>query len=159
MATEIEFNKEIVFGSSDSTVSRRISRLEKLGKLKRIAPRLYTTNFHDSPETIIRRNIIDVVAWRFPNTIISHRSAFEMRPTQTNDFFITSLTARKITDLPGVTINVIKGKPALKSDINMTNPPIFISSECRWILEILQQTRKDGEDAKSLPIEFIEQRL
>jgi hypothetical protein len=159
MATKIDLNKEVVFGSSDSIISRRISLLEKSGKLKRIAPRLYTSNFHDSPETIVKRNIIDIIAWRLPNTIISHRSAVEMRPTQTNDFFVTSLTARKITDLPGVTINVIKGKPALESDITMTNPPIHISSEYRWILEIVQQTRKEGADAKSLPIEFVEQRL
>jgi hypothetical protein len=130
MATEIVLNKEIVFGSSDSIISRRISGLEKSGKLKRIAPRLYTGNFHDSPETIVKRNIIDIIAWRLPNAVISHRSAFEMRPTQTNDFFVTSLTTRKITDLPGVTINVIKGKPALESDINMTNPPIYISASC-----------------------------
>lgn len=44
MAIEIDFSKEIIFSSSESTVSRRISQLEKEGKLKKIAPRILTTN-------------------------------------------------------------------------------------------------------------------
>lgn len=35
---------EILFGSSDKTLSQQISRLEKAGKIKKIAPRIYTSN-------------------------------------------------------------------------------------------------------------------
>ena len=41
--TGIDLYKEIVFGSSDSAVAQRISELEKQGKLRKIALRLYTT--------------------------------------------------------------------------------------------------------------------
>ncbi len=159
MATEIDFSKEIIFSSSESTVSRRISQLEKDGKLKKIAPRIYTTNLMDSPSYIIRRNLLDILAWRFPNAIISHRSANELRPTSTGDFFLTYTQNRKIEDLPGVRINIIQGKTALESDIKFGNLDIYSSSESRWMLEVMQSSRKKGDESKSLPIEFIEKRL
>jgi hypothetical protein len=159
MAIDIDMTKEIVFASSEATVSRRISQLEKSGKLKKLAPRLYTTNLQDSPEHIIRRNLIDLLAWRFPGAVISHRSAHELRPTETGDFFITSTFNRKITDIPGITVNVMKGKPALDSDIPVGTLPIHISSEYRWTLEVMQISRKKGGESKSFPVDFIEKRL
>lgn len=53
----IDLYKEIVFGSADSTTAQRISDLEKQGKLRKIAPRLYTTNMKDSPEAIVRSSL------------------------------------------------------------------------------------------------------
>jgi hypothetical protein len=159
MALDIDMTKEIVFASSEATVSRRISQLEKAGKLRKLAPRIYTTNLQDSPEHIIRRNLIDVLAWRFPEAVISHRSAHELRPTATGDFFVTHTFNRKITDIPGIKLNVMKGKPALENDIPFGVLPIYISSEYRWTLEVMQSSRKKGGESKSFPIEFIEQRL
>ena len=86
----IDLYKEIVFGSADSTTAQRISDLEKQGKLRKIAPRLYTTNMKDSPEAIVRRNLIEILVWRFPKAIISHRSAYEMRPTGAGELFLTT---------------------------------------------------------------------
>ncbi len=48
--------QEIIFGSSDSSISMQLSRLEKDGKIRKIATRLYSGNLEDSPETIVRRN-------------------------------------------------------------------------------------------------------
>jgi len=44
MADTLNLSKEIIFSSSDSNVSRKISSAEKAGKLKKLAPRIYTTN-------------------------------------------------------------------------------------------------------------------
>ena len=153
----INLHREIIFGSADSATAQRISELEKQGKLRKIAPRLYSTNMKDSPESIVRRNLIEILVWRFPNAIISHRSAYEMRPTQSGNIFLTSTQNRRITDLPGICVNLIKGHPALSSDIPYMG--IFISSESRWMLEILQSSRKSSEDSKSLPQTFVEERL
>lgn len=49
--------QEIVFASADSATSRRISKWEDDGILRKIAPRIYTPNFEDSAEDIVRRNI------------------------------------------------------------------------------------------------------
>lgn len=54
----VDLTREIVFASSDPDVSHAISRLVKQEKLRKIAPRLYTTNLIDSPESIVRRNIL-----------------------------------------------------------------------------------------------------
>ena len=48
---------EIVFGSAEPRVSVAISRDVKAGRLQRIAPKLYTTNFKDAPSSIIQRNL------------------------------------------------------------------------------------------------------
>ena len=153
----IDLYKEIVFGSADSTTAQRISDLEKQGKLRKIAPRLYTTNMKDSPEAIVRRNLIEILVWRFPNAIISHRSAYEMRPTGAGELFLTTTQNRRITDLPGLGVNLIKGHAALKSDIPYMG--IYISSESRWILEVLESSRKSGDESKSLPQTFVEERM
>lgn len=42
--------QEIIFGSSDSSVSKKISKLEKEGKVRKLAPRLYSGNLEDEPE-------------------------------------------------------------------------------------------------------------
>ncbi|WP_071145168.1 Fic family protein [Bacteroides ihuae] len=159
MPTEIDFSKEIIFGSSDAVVSRRISQLEKNEKLKKIAPRIYTTNLLDSPAYIVKRNLLDILAWRFPGAVISHRSANELRPTETGDLFITYTYNRKIIDLPGVRLNIIQGKPALENDVKYGDLSIYSSSESRWMLEVMQISRKKGGESKSFPISFIEQRL
>ncbi|MDR1610172.1 MAG: Fic family protein [Candidatus Symbiothrix sp.] len=159
MNTNIDTSKEILFASSDAVVSRKISQLEKVGTLKKIAPRIYTTNLLDSPESIVKRNLIDILAWRFPGAVISHRSANELRPTETGDFFITYTFNRKIMDIPGVRLNVLQGKPALNNDIPMGSLPIYIASEYRWMLENMQASRKSANESKSFSAETIEKRL
>jgi|WetSurMetagenome_2_1015567.scaffolds.fasta_scaffold92303_2 hypothetical protein len=153
----IDFTKEIIFSSSEKSLSNKISRAENKGRLKKIAPRIYTTNLRDSAEYIIKRNFFEILKWRFPNAIISHRSATELRPTETGNFFITSNYTKKITDLKGITLNVLEGKPALESDVNLGG--IYASSECRWILENMQVSRKKGGESKTFPIEYIEDKL
>jgi len=157
MITNIDFSKEIIFSSSDTTVSKQISKAEKDGKIRKIAPRIYTTNLRDSAEYIIKRHFFDILQWRFPNAVISHRSASELRPTETGNFFITSNYTKKITDLRGITFNVLEGKPALESDINLGG--IYASSEWRWILENMQSSRKKGSESKTFPVELIEDKL
>ena len=157
MASKIDITKEIIFSSSDPNVSRQISALEKEGKLKKIAPRLYTSNMVDSVENIIRRNIIDILVWRYPNAIISHRSAKEMRPTPTGDFFLTTTRNKRISDLPGITINLMKGPEPSEGDIPYNG--LYIAGEYRWMLENMQVSRKSGDESKVLPIESIENKL
>ena len=154
----MDFNKEIIFSSSEPNLSRRISQAEADGRLRKIAPRIYSTNLLDAPENIIRRNFFEILSWRFPEAVISHRSAIELRPTAEGHFFMTSTYSRKITDLPGVTINLYKGKPALESDTHFNG--LYISSEYRHMLENLQESRKtkDGVE-KNLPQAEIEERL
>lgn len=152
-------NKEIIFGTSDSVESRRISKMEKEGKLKKIAPRIYTSNLLDSESNIIRRNFLEIIAWRLPNAIISHRSSFSMSPTTSGDFFLTAGSSRIIDDIPGIKLNVMKGAEPLPSDIKLGEMPLYVSSEYRRTLEVLQSSRKRGDESKSLEQSFVEKRM
>jgi len=157
MAGNIDFGQEIIFASSDKSISNQISKAEKEGKIRKIAPRIYTTNLRDSAEYIIKRHFFDILKWRFPEAVISHRSASELRPTETGNFFITSNYTKRITDWKGIILNVIEGKPALESDVNLGG--IYASSEYRWVLENMQISRKKGNESKVFSIEYIEDKL
>jgi hypothetical protein len=157
MTDTLNLSKEIIFSSSDPNISRKISQSVKAGKLKKIAPRVYTTNMIDSEENIVKRNLIDILAWRYPNAVISHRSAHELRPTENGDFFISYNFRKKITDLPGITLNINDGPEAIGGDILLNG--IFIASEYRWMLECMQISKRQGEHSKVLPVSFIESRL
>lgn len=157
MVDIIDFKQEIIFASSNKSISNQISKAEKEGKIKKIAPRIYTTNLRDSAEYIIKRHFFDILKWRFPEAVISHRSASELRPTESGNFFLTSNYTKKITDFKGIILNVMEGKSALKSDMNLGG--IYASSEWRWMLENMQISRKKGGESKTFPIEYIEDKL
>ena len=154
---QLDLNKEIVFASSDSDVSHIISRLVKQGRLKKIAPRIYTTNLIDSPENIVRRNILNILMRLFPGRVISHRSAREMRLTSNGFFFLTGNANRKVTNLPGVVIVVNKGPGGDKNDTVFGQ--MFIAGEYRWMLENMQESRRSGDQSKVLPTDVIEKKL
>lgn len=155
--TKIDLTKEIVFASSDSNLSHQIAQAEKKGLLRKIAPRIYTSNTIDSVENIVRRNIIDILAWRYPSAVISHRSANELRPTKEGEFFLTTTHNKRITDLSGITLNLLKGKPAIEGDIPYNG--LYIAGEYRWLLENMQSSRKQGDFSKILPVSAIEDKL
>lgn len=152
--------KEIIFGSDDAREANLISKAEKKGKLRKIAARLYTTNMVDSLENIVRRNLIDIIEWRLPGAIISHRSAATLKPTEKGNMYITYSFNKKIGSIPGIILNVSKGHEPISSDIKFGSSNIYASSEYRWFLEVMQKSRTgtDGEN-RSLPQEFIEKRL
>ena len=149
--------QEVIFGSSNPNISKKISKLEKEGKLKKIAPRLYTGNLEESPESIIRRNIFTILGRLFPGAVLSHRSALEFQPTSTNQIFLTHTYTKK-TKLPGLTIRFLKGYGAIEGD-NILSGEIYASQQARAFLENLQTSRKRGPDSKTLTSREIEERL
>ena len=58
---------EIVFSSSNPSISKQIKKMESQGKLIKIAPRIYTSNLVESPESIIKRNIFPILAHLYPD--------------------------------------------------------------------------------------------
>lgn len=155
----MDLRKEIIFAADDSTDAMAISRAEKIGKIRKLATRIYTTNMLDSPENIVRRNLIDIIAWRLPGAVLSHRSGATLRPTEKGNIYLTYTFTKRI-ELPGVTLNVLAGPGAHATDIRLGQAEIYASSEKRWMLESMQPARcgKDG-DIKTLPTSFIENRL
>ena len=84
------FINEIIIASSDPETSRQITKLKREGKITKIASRVYTSNMNDTPEHIVRRNIFYILGKLYPKAVISHRSAFEVRPTTDGDIYLTT---------------------------------------------------------------------
>ncbi|MCK4745856.1 MAG: cell filamentation protein Fic, partial [Bacteroidales bacterium] len=87
---------EVLFGTSDKQVSRRISKLLGEGRIRKIAPRLYTTNLSEPEDVIIRRNLFEIITNLYPGAMITHRSAFEYEPTKAGHIFLTYKYTRKV---------------------------------------------------------------
>ncbi len=149
--------KEVLFSSSDSKTSKQISRLEKEGKIRKISPRVYTSNFTDTNETIIRRNLFNILGSLYPGAVLSHRSAFEFEPTQAGYIFLTYKYTKKIP-LPGITISFIEGPEPIPGD-NLISDGLFVSQKPRAFLENLQITRNTGSISKCLALPEIEEKL
>jgi len=149
--------QEVVFSSSYPQVSKQVSKLEKAGKLRKIAPRIYTPNFTDSPETIIRRNLFAILGKLYPGAMLSHRSALEFQPTSAGHIFLTYTYTKKIK-LPGITLRFMEGHAPIEGD-NRFSGELFASQMERALLENLQVSRQTGPQSKTLTLPEIEERL
>jgi hypothetical protein len=148
---------ELVFATADRRGNYKISKMLKESKLRKIAPRIYSTNLEEKPSEIIKRNILEILGSLYPGSVLSHRSAFEFKPTSTSNIFVTYSYTKKI-NLPGVIINFLKGKGPVEGDNKMIGE-LYVSSKERAFLENLQITKKAGPDSKSLSIPQIEEKL
>tara|TARA_R110002049_G_scaffold308721_1_gene513653 strand:- start:408 stop:1886 length:1479 start_codon:yes stop_codon:yes gene_type:complete len=149
--------QEIIYGSSDSVTSRRISKWKDEGIVRKIAPRLYTSNLEDSPADIIKRNIFPILGNLYPGAVLSHRSAFEFAPTANGQVFVTYKYTKKVK-LPGITIRFMEGVPAIKGDTSFSGK-LMVSQRERALLENLQVSRQTGADSKTLAYPQIEEKL
>ena len=139
--------QEIILGSPNSKISKQISKLLKEGKIRKIAPRIYSSNLTQPVEEIIRRNLFQILGNLYPNAILSHRSAFEFEPTKNGQIFISYSYTKKV-NLPGITIHFLKGNKGIEGD-NIISGKLFVSQQARAFLENLQVSKNMGKDAKS----------
>jgi len=149
--------QEVIFSSSDKNLSKQISKLEKAGEIRKIAPRIYTSNFIDEPEVIISKNIFTILGKLYPNSVLSHRSALEFKPTSAGHIFVTYTYTKKIK-LPGITIRFMKGNGPIDGD-NPFSGELFVSQQARAFLENLQVSRRPGPESKTLTLPEIETKL
>lgn len=148
---------EIIFASSDPKEGYKISKMLQEKRIRKIAPRIYSSNLEEEPSAIVKRNILEILGNLYPEAVLSHRSAFEFKPTVTDQLFVTYTYTKKIK-LPGITINFLEGKGPIEGDNKMIGE-LYVSSEPRRFLENLQITKKTGPDSKTLSILQIEQKL
>ncbi|TAJ95910.1 MAG: Fic family protein [Gammaproteobacteria bacterium] len=139
--------QEIVYGSAKPKESVAISREVRAGRLRRIAPKLYTANLKDPPENIIQRHLYQILAHYYPGAVVSHRSALEGGVARDNTIFLTYKYTRRVT-LPGITIRLLKGKGPVDGD-NPFMEGLYLSSRQRALLENMQPARVRGGVPKS----------
>lgn len=149
--------REIIMASADKKISAEITAMQKAGTLRKIAPKIYTTNIDDTPDVIIRRNIFFILGQLYPQAVLSHRSAFELKPTESGDIFLTYSYTKNIK-LPGITVHLQEGPQGTNRDMPFIEN-LYISSTERRILENLQAARTRGGISKCLPRTFVEDHL
>lgn len=149
--------QEIIFGSSESRISKQISKLEKEGKIRKIAPRVYSSNLKEPVEDIVRRNLFRILGKLYPGVLLSHRSAFEFQPTQTGHIFLTYSYTKKLS-LPGITIQFLQGHAPINGD-NIFTGELYASQKPRAFLENLQSSKNTGPTSKCLTLPEIEDKL
>ena len=143
-----------MFSPSDPAESKRISRQVKAGRLRKIAPRLYASS-NEPPETLVRRNWLEIVAHYFPGATLSHRTAFQGLSLQgVREVFVTTIRNRNI-ELPGLTLRAIEGPGP--DALDMVLPMgLFLASVPRQLLENLQPSRARKTLAKAVGVNEVE---
>ena len=148
---------EVIVATSDKMESTRNTRMLREGSLIKIAPRVYTTNLEDDPQSIVRRNLFYILGQLYPGAVISHRSAYELRPTESGDFFVTYGYTKNV-QLPGVKVHLMEGPAGTADDMPFVEN-LYISGTERRTLENLQKGRNRSGVSKCLPQEKIEESL
>jgi fido (protein-threonine AMPylation protein) len=144
------------FVSTKGLVSA-VSRELKLGRLRKLASRLYTRNLADPPEKIVQRNLWPLVAAYLPGALIADRTALENRPAADGSLFLIANHKRDIA-LPGVTLRPRKGPPPLESDRPFISG-LRIASPARAFLENMRHSRAHDGVARTLSKREVEERL
>lgn len=149
--------QEVLFSTGDVAINKQLSKLENIGKIRKIAARIYTSNFTDTDEVIIKRNILTILGRLYPGALLSHRSALEFKPTSAGHIFVTYTYTKKI-ELPGITIRFLQGTPPIEGD-NPFSAELYVSQQERAFLENLQVSRQSGPESKTIPLSDLENKL
>jgi len=148
--------QEVLFGSKER--SKEIKKLEKQGLVKKIAPRIYTSSLDEAPEKIVNRNWFRILSELYPEALLSHRSALELRPTSHGHIYLTYTYTDNI-ELPGLHIHFLKGPAPLVPDDGNFFGNMRSSGLARAYMENLQSSRGNGEESKTLSREELEEKM
>ncbi len=141
--------------SGITSTEKKIAELVKAKKIKKIAPKLYTSLSEDELDSQIIKSWAFIVSSLYPKALISHSTAISYQPNQENEIFLTSNRYRTIR-IRKLKICFVKGPKALKSDIDFMG--LKASSFERALLENLSST-KNTNFKKNKSQDVIEQIL
>jgi Fic/DOC family len=136
-----------LYSTSSQNERNWMKKLKKEGKIKSLGPRFYTSLPKQGIEKIVRSSWSEIVSHLYPNSVLSHRSALEFRPTLDGKIYLTSTTNRVI-EYPGLSLNFVRGPQALSDDI--PNFGFHSSSPARALLENFSTTKATSLRALSL---------
>lgn len=109
-------------------------------KIRRIAPKLYTTNLKDPPESVIRRHLYHILARYYPGAVVSHRSELEGGVARDDTIFLTYKYTKRVT-LPGITIRLLKGEVSIEGDSPFMDGPVSRLAAARAARKLAAGTR------------------
>jgi len=119
----------------DSTLHDRVNR----GELVRLARGIYSPEVDADPTDVVRRSWREIVARRFPNAVVTDRSAKWAQP---HEGYLFIASARKGSlELPGLIVVSRKGAGAIEGDIAI-GAGVHLASRPRALLDNTRPTRK-----------------
>jgi hypothetical protein len=146
---------EIIVSTKQTT--KWVSAEAAKGRLRKIGPRLYTSNLKDDDAAIVRRNLWQIVAGYCPSGVIADRTALEAQPAPDGSVFVTADRARDV-DLPGLKIRPRRGKGPLEGDRPFI-ATLHYPSRARAFLENLRRSRARTRVSRTLPRAKLEEKL
>ena len=142
-------NYPVVF-ISDASFSADTGKEVKAGRIRKLGPRLYTTNTRDDPARVVRQNWWQVLSLLLPGAVVSHRTALEGAISPAGRVYVTGSYPRTI-DLPGIEIVQLQGPGPVEGDLPMLG--LHVASQARSCLENLSPARARKGEAKVVPRE------
>jgi len=130
----------IVFAEDlpDSTIHDRVAR----GDLVRLARGIYTTDIDTDRSAVVRDSWREIVGRRFPDAVVTDRSAVWAQP---HDGYLFLASSRDATlELPDLTVVSRKGPGPVQGDIAI-GAGVHVASRPRALLDNTRPTRKRGE--------------
>lgn len=149
--------------ADDNAGAKRVSRLRKQGLLRQLYRGVYSSNLRADDTDVARRNWSRIMGYLAQGCVLSHRSAFDMKPTD-GLVYISRTEGRRDFELPGLTIKALV-KPSLGPLLNTERPGaadvpyqrFYVSSQARAYLENLTADKRLA--GRQLPRTAIEERL
>ena len=143
----------------DDVASRPVlARAVQAGRIRKLAPKIYTADLASLPEEIILENRWRVLAKVLPGAVIADRSAASDGRIASGRLFVVSELHRKSIRLPGLEIRVRPGKPieAPVADLPWADG-LRMSSPARTLLDNLAESRsRGGRAARTLSLTELE---
>ncbi len=147
---------EIVFASSNPTESKRIGREVGAGRLRKLVPRVYTSNFQEDDVHIVRRNLHRILGKLFPGSVISHSTGLLGGMPHEGRIYLTYPYTRRV-NLPGVTVHALRGPGPQEGDTPYLGG-LYLASRPRALLENMQPGRP-SRGSKILPRAVVEAKI
>lgn len=162
MSASVDMLPLLLFSSAeDKANAQRISRLARGRRLRKIHSGVYTSDLESPLEQIIRPNWRQISEHLYPNSVVAYRSAQLGKPDDQGNIFLVHGKRVRRLELPGLTLNVLPGAPAIQNHSPTTNDTpygkLFISSEPRRLLENLYTGK--GSEIRTTGRQWVESHL
>lgn len=140
---------------SNSELTADVAKATRQGLLRKVGPKLYTTDLVTAPETLLRKNALGVASLRYPGCVLSHRTALEMMPAD-GVVFLTG-PHDHTERLSGLTLKIKQGPGWQPGDTEFL--ALHRASPARAFLENLSHKRRSADVSRVLSRAQLEVRL
>jgi len=146
----------ILYAELNDAEIRAAQRHLKTGLFKRIVSGVLSASPEKEWPAIIALHRIRVLAALFPGAVIGYRSAFS-GGMPVDGVMHLSYSYKRVVDLPGLQVVLVKGHGNVQGDQPMSGRNIFFPSQARMLMENLTQSR--GAIRKAMGRVAVEERL